>query len=149
MLKYTLPAMILALGVLSSPASAQPPALYGVTHIKNESVAVATTYYKWGSGPWKKVVIAKGGSTAFAYAYDGDKKVSPTLTVRIDTDTDGVKYVEHTLTRGASPDDNDGRYGHKFVIKQLAGTDTRYIDTVTAGAVVRVTDARSTRPKVD
>lgn len=147
MLKYTLPVMILALGVLSQ-ASAQPPSLYGVAHIKNESVAVATTYYKWGNGPWKKVVIAKGQSMAFAYAYDGNSKVSPTLYVRIDTDTDGVKYVEHTLTRGGSPDDNDGRYGHKFVIKQLQGTDTRYIDNVTPGATVRVIDARSTKPNV-
>lgn len=135
------------LTTLSAEAQ-DPPSLYGVAHIRNDSTAQATTYYKWGKGPWKKIVIARGGSIAFAYQYDGSKKVSPELRVRIDVDTDGVKIVEHSLTRGQSPDDNSGNYGHVFAIKQLKGTDTRYIEAVTKGARVTITDAKTTKPEV-
>ena len=142
-------ALIAACVFLPQLASAQgPPALFGLAHIKNISVAKATTYYKWGNGPWKKVVIERGQSIAFAYPYDGNAKVSPALFIRIDVDTDGVKYVEHIVSRAQSPDDNDGRYGHKFEIRQLSGTDTRYIAAVTPGAKVQVTDAVSSRPVV-
>jgi hypothetical protein len=124
------------------------PALYGLSHIRNDSTAKTTTYYKWGNGPWKKVVIEQGKSMAFAYPYDGAAKSSPDLYVRIDVDTDGVKFVEHIVSRGHSPDDNSAKYGHHFTIKQLKGTDTRYIDAVTTGGEVKVTDATSTRPNI-
>jgi hypothetical protein len=126
----------------------EPPALYGLSHIRNESAAKATIYYKWGNSPWKKVVIEQGKSMAFAYPYDGVSKISPDLYIRIDVDTDGVKYVEHVISRGQSPDDNSAKYGHTFAVKQLKGTDTRYITAVTSGAKVKVTDANSTRPEV-
>ncbi len=135
--------------LLTQPAVAQqPPALYGLSHIKNESAAKATTYYKWGNGPWRKIVIEQGKSIAFAYPYDNASKSSPDLYIRIDVDTDGVKYVEHVVSRGQSPDDNSAKYGHRFMIKQLKGTDTRYIEAVTNGAKVKVTDAKSTKPEV-
>jgi hypothetical protein len=141
---------ILALVVLSTPAPAQPPALYGVSWISNDSNAKCTVYYKWGKdGAWKKYVVEKGRTAYFSWAYDGGKKVSPDLYVRIDVDTNGAKYVEHILTRGQSPDNDSSKYGHHFSVKQLKGTDTRYIEAVTRGAKVTVTDTRSTRPNVN
>ena len=135
---------------LSAPASAQPPALYGVSWISNSSNAKCTVYYKWGKdGPWKKYVVEKGRTAYFSWAYDGNNKVSPDLYVRIDVDTDGVKFVEHILTRGQSPDNDSSKYGHHFMVKQIQGTDTRYLEAVTKGARVTVTDTRSTRPAVN
>jgi hypothetical protein len=126
-----------------------PPALYGLTHIRNDSTAKATTFYKWGNGPWKKVVIEQGKMMAFAWAYDGTSKHSPDLFIRIDVDTEsGARYVEHIVSRAQSPDDNSAKYGHQFAIKQVQGTNNRYIDAVTAGAKVKVTDANSSRPEV-
>jgi hypothetical protein len=142
-------AAVAVCAALTGRASAQPPNLYGVAHIGNESAAKATVYFKWGTnGTWKKHVIEKGKKVAFAWKYDGTSKSSPTLYVRIDVDTDGVRFVEHTLSRGQSPDNNAGKYGHHFAVKQLAGTDTRYIEAVTPRAEVKVTDAKTTAPKV-
>lgn len=124
----------------------QPPSLFGVAHIGNKSTALATVYYKWGSGPWKKTVVNQGEKKYFAWRYNGTSRVSPTLTVRIDVDTDGSKWVEHQLTRGASPDDSDGSFGHHYMITQVTGTDTRYIAAETNGARVTITDFNSSKP---
>lgn len=129
------------------PASArQPPLTHALIHLKNTSNARATVYFKWGNDPWKRRVIPIGGSHYFNYRYDGRSQRSPDFFVRLDVDTDGVKFVEYVLSRGASPDDNSPRYGHHFNIKQLTGTDTRYIEAVTSNATARVTDKTSSRP---
>jgi hypothetical protein len=129
-----------------------PPMLYGVSHIRNDSATQATTYFKWGNGPWKKIVIERGKSISFSYQYDGNSKSSPDLYIRIDVTTSaGVHYVEHIVSRGQSPDDNTPRYGHTFAIRQVKDTDTRYIDAVTTGATVKVIDKRTSKPsgKID
>ena len=148
------PVIVVALmmsGAFCDTAFAQPPALFGVSHIKNESTATATLYYKWGknSQTWKKYVLERGKAVYFPWKYDGPSNVSPDLVIRMDVDTDGVRFVEHILTRGASPDDNSPNYGHHFVVKQVSGTDTRYIDAVKpAGAKVTITDKNSSRRQV-
>lgn len=134
--------------MMSGLLSAQPPATHALIHIKNESNAIATLYFKWGNGEWKRRVIEKERSAYFNWRYDGASQKSPDFIVRLDTDTQGVRYVEHELSRGASPDDNSPKYGHHFVIKQLPGTDTRYIDNVSNKAVVKVTDKNARRPNV-
>lgn len=145
----TLGTVALCLCMSQFAVAQEPPALYGLTHIKNDSTAKATTYYKWGNGAWKKVVIEKGQMMAFAWAYDGTSKRSPDLHIRIDVDTDnGARYVEHIVSRSQSPDDNSAKYGHQFAIKQTQGTNNRYIEAITAGANVRVTDANSSKPVV-
>ena len=137
------------LATLSVPVAAQPPTTHGVAFLNNESSARCTVYYKWGqNGVWKKHVIEKGKGAYFSWAYDGQRKSSPELYVRIDIDTNGVKFVEHTLSRGQSPDADSPKYGHHFTVKQLKGTDTRYIEKVTKDARVTVTDINSTRPAV-
>jgi hypothetical protein len=134
--------------VMSWPVRAQPPATHALIHIKNESRARATLYYKWGNGRWKVRVIEMGRAAYFNWRYDGNSRSSPNFIVRLDVDTQGVKFVEHVLSRGASPDDNSPRYGHHYVIRQVPGTDTRYIDAVTIGAVVKITDKNTSRPNV-
>lgn len=140
---------VVALASLSGSAGAQPPNTHGVSFITNDSAAKCTVYYKWGqNGPWKKYVVEKGKTAYFSWAYDGTNKSSPDLFVRIDIDTDGVKFVEHTLSRGQSPDADSPKFGHHFTVKQLKGTDTRYIEAVTGGAKVKVTDLNSSKPDV-
>ena len=141
---------VAAVGLGGAAAAQQPPALYGVAHIANDSTARCTVYYKWGKdGAWKKGVIETGKKHYFSWAYDGANKSSPDLYVRIDVETDGdTKWVEHTLSRGQSPDKDSAKYGHHYSVRQLKGTDTRYIEAVTKGAKVTVTDARSTAPAV-
>jgi hypothetical protein len=149
--RYSILAVVLAMSFMTSrPASAwQPPSTHALIHLANNSNAVATVYFKWGSGRWQKRVIPIGGSHYFNHRYEGQSRSSPDFFVRIDTDTQrGARIVEHVLSRGASPDDNSQQYGHHFKIKQLTGTDTRYIEAVTRGATVRVTDNNSSTPNV-
>ena len=147
--RYSILAAVLLMSLASfASVSAQAPSTHALIHIANRSNARATVYYKWGNGRWKVAVIEIGRSYYFNYRYDGQSRRSPDFFVRIDVDTNGVKFVEHVLSRGQSPDDNSIRYGHHFVIKQLTGTDTRYIEAVTRGATVRVTDINSSRPDV-
>jgi len=143
-------AFVIAVSAIAmSPASAQqPPATHALIHLSNVSNAKATVYYRWGGGPWKRYVIEKGKAAYFNHRYDGNSQTSPPFYVRIDVDTDGVKYMEHLLSRGASPDDNSPKFGHHFRIKQLDGTDTRYIEPITKGATVKVTDKNSSKPEV-
>lgn len=130
-----------------SMSAQQPPTTHALTHIVNKSNAKVTVYYKWGDRPWREFVIEKGKRGYLNYAYDGQSQTSPNLYIRIDTDTDGSKFVEYVLSRGASPDDNSSKFGHHFVLRQLEGTDTRYLEAVTQGATVRVIDKNSSRPK--
>lgn len=145
---YFCSTLVMAYVLLSSSeqVSAQPPATHALIHIANTSNARATVYYRWGDGSWRILVIEKGRRAYFNYPYVGNSQSSPNFYVRLDIDTNGVKIVEHMLTRGASPDDNSSRYGHHYVIKQLEGTDTRYIQAVTGGARVTVTDKNSSKP---
>ena len=149
--RYSILAVVVALSFMTSrPVSAwQAPSTHALIHLSNNSNAIATVYFKWGNGAWKRRVIERGGSHYFNWAYDGQSRRSPDFYIRMDVDTDGVRIVEHVLSRGQSPDDNSPRYGHRFNIKQLQGTDTRYIEAITRGATVRVTDTNSTRPRVD
>jgi len=148
--QYLILAAVLLMSLASfASVSAQPPTTHALVHLTNRSNARATVYFKWGNGPWRRTIIEIGQSHYFNHRYDGQSKKSPDFFVRIDVDTDGVKFVEHILSRGQSPDDSSPRYGHHFTIKQLAGTDTRYIEAVTGGARVRVTDTNSSRPNVD
>lgn len=142
--------IIVVLAFMPQKSFAQPPALFALTHIYNESGAKATIYFRWGNtGPWGKFVIEKGMRGFLNYAYDNAAKTSPDLYVRMDVDTNGVKIVEHVLSRGQSPDDNSINHGHHFRIKQLTGTDTRYIEVIKpTNAKVRMTDARSSVPKM-
>jgi len=150
---FSLRNLVIALGAfvaLTDQASAQPPNLYGVSWVTNDSNARCTVYYKWGKdGPWKKHIIEKGRMAGFSWAYDGDKKSSPDLYVRIDVETDSdTKWVEQILTRGQAPDKESTKYGHHFTVKQLKGTNTRFIEATTKGAKVTVTDTRSSAPVV-
>lgn len=142
--------LFVVLAFMPQNTFAQPPALFALTHISNESGAKATIYYRWGTtGPWGKFVIEKGKRGYLNYAYDNASKTSPELYIRMDVDTDGVKIVEHVLSRGQSPDDNSINHGHHFRIKQLQGTDTRYIEVIKpTTAKVRITDARSSIPNM-
>ncbi|MGZ8843980.1 MAG: hypothetical protein ACXW18_09985 [Pyrinomonadaceae bacterium] len=149
--RYLILAVVLSMSFMTTrPASAgQPPMTHALIHLVNNSNAVATVYFKWGNGPWKRTVIEKGGAHYFNHRYEGQSRSSPNFFVRIDTDTQqGARIVEHVLSRGASPDDNDSRYGHHFKITQVSGTNTRYIQAVTPGATVRVTDNNSSTPNV-
>ena len=147
--RYVLLAAVLLMSVAPlASVSAQAPTTHALLHIANRSNAVATVYYKWGTGKWKRAVIGIGQSYYFNYRYDGQSKHSPDFFVRLDVDTNGVRFVEHVLSRSQSPDDSSMKYGHHFVIRQLAGTDTRYIQAETPGARVRVTDTNSSRPEV-
>jgi opacity protein-like surface antigen len=147
--RYLILAAVLLMSAASfASVSAQPPSTHALLHLSNKSNAIATVYYKWGNGKWKRAVIGIGQSYYFNYKYDGQSRHSPDFFVRLDVDTNGVRFVEHVLSRGQSPDDNSIQYGHHFVIKQLTGTDTRYIQAVTTGARVRVTDINSSRPDV-
>jgi hypothetical protein len=147
--RYVLLAAVLLMSVAPlASVSAQAPSTHALLHIANRSNAIATVYYKWGSGRWKRAVIGIGQSYYFNYRYDGQSRHSPDFYVRLDVDTNGVRFVEHVLSRGQSPDEDSPRYGHHFVIKQLTGTDTRYIQAETPGARVRVTDTNSSRPEV-
>ena len=142
-------AAVLSMSFMTSrPVSAQAPSTHALIHLTNNSSARATVYFKWGNGAWRRTIIEIGGSHYFNYRYDGQSKRSPNFYVRIDVDTNGVKIVEHLLSRGQSPDDSSSAYGHHFTIKQLNGTDTRYIQAVTRGATVTVTDNNSSRPSV-
>lgn len=142
--------LLVVLAFMPQTSFAQPPSLFALTHISNESAARATIYYRWGTtGAWRKFVIEKGQRGYLNYAYDNASKTSPDLYIRLDVDTDGVKFVEHVLSRGQSPDDNSINYGHHFRIKQLQGTDTRFIEVIKpSDARVRITDARSSKPNV-
>lgn len=147
---YSILAAVLLMSVAPfASVSAQPPSTHALIHITNKSDARATIYFKWGNGRWRKAVIEMGQSHYFNHRYDGQSRTSPNFYVRIDVDTNGVKFVEHILSRGASPDDSSPRYGHHYTIKQLAGTDTRYIEAASRGATVRVTDLNSSRPDVE
>jgi hypothetical protein len=147
--RYSILAAVLLMSAASfAPVSAQAPSTHALLHIANKSNARATVYYKWGNGRWKRAIIGIGESYYFNYRYDGQSRRSPDFYVRLDIDTNGVRFVEHVLSRGQSPDDNSTRYGHHFTIKQLTGTDTRFIEAATRGATVRVTDITSSRPDV-
>lgn len=148
--QYLILAAVLLMSLASlASVSAQPPTTHALLHLTNRSTARATVYFKWGNGPWKKTIIEIGQSHYFNYRYNGQSKRSPDFYLRLDVDTQGVRYVEHILSRGQSPDEDSSRYGHHFTIRQLTGTDTRYIQAATNGARVRVTDTNSSRPNVD
>ena len=148
LVRYSILAAVLSMlfVIPCASVSAQPPLTHALVHLTNRSNARATVYFKWGNGRWRRAIIGIGESHYFNYPYDGRSQHSPDFFVRIDTDTNGVKFVEHVLSRGASPDDSSSRYGHHFTIRQLGQTDTRYIEAVTRGATVRVTDKNSSRP---
>ena len=148
--RYSILVAVLTMLVVpfASASGWQAPSTHALVHITNRSNARATVYFKWGNGRWRKAIIEIGESHYFNYRYDGQSRRSPDLFVRLDVDTNGVKFVEHVLSRGASPDDNSTQYGHHFTIKQLTGTDTRYIEAASRGANVRVTDSNSSRPPV-
>jgi len=149
-LRYSILAAVLLMSLASvASVSAQAPSTHALIHLRNESTAKATVYFKWGNGRWKRTVIEIGQSHYFNWPYNGQSRRSPDFFVRIDVDTNGVRFVEHVLSRGQSPDDNSMSYGHHFTIKQLGRTDTRYIEAVTRGATVRVTDINSSRPDVE
>ena len=148
--RYLILAAVLLMSLASfASVTAQPPTTHALVHLTNRSSARATVYFKWGNGPWRRTIIEIGQSHYFNHRYDGRSKSSPDFYVRLDVDTQGVRYVEHILTRGQSPDESSSRYGHHFTIKQLAGTETRYIQAATSGARVTVTDTNSSRPSVD
>ena len=148
--RCSLLAVVLSMSAMPSQSvsARQAPLTHALIHIANNSDAPATVYFKWGNGPWKRRVIERGRAAYFNHRYDGRSQRSPNFFVRIDVDTNGVKFVEHILSRGASPDDNSTSYGHHYSIKQLPGTDTRYIAAVTRGASVQITDKNSSRPNV-
>jgi hypothetical protein len=143
---YAALATIWALTV--STAESQPPNTHALIHIRNESSARATVYYRWGDRPWQKYVIEQQRGAYFNWRYDGNSQSSPSFIVRLDVDTQGRACVEHVLSRGASPDDNSMNYGHHYVIKQLQGTDTRYIQPVSQKAAAKVTDKNCSFPAV-
>ena len=148
--RYLILAAVFLMSVASFASVSAQPATHALVHLSNRSNARATVYFKWGNGRWRRTVIEIGASHYFNHRYDGVSRRSPDFFVRIDVDTNGVKFVEHVLSRGASPDDNSRRYGHHFTIRQLTGTDTRYIEAVTPRtATVRVTDVNSSRPDVE
>jgi|GEM_PF-5244819 hypothetical protein len=148
--QYLILAAVLLMSLASfASVSAQPPRTHALVHLTNKSSARATVYFKWGNGPWRKTIIEIGQRHWFNHRYEGQNKSSPNFYVRLDVDTQGVRYVEHILSRGQSPDEDSPSYGHHFTIMQLAGTDTRYIQPTTSGAKVTVTDTNSSRPNVD
>jgi hypothetical protein len=128
--------------MLAGPVAGQPPMTHALIHIKNDSIARATLNYKWGkSGRWRRYIIERNRAAYFNWRYNGPSRSSPDFIVRLDSDTKrGSRCVEQILSRGASPDNNSSKYGHHYVIRQLPGTETRYIDAVTNGAVITVTD---------
>ena len=147
--RYTILAAVLAMSVVPfASVSAWQPLTHALIHITNRSNQSANVYFRWGNGRWQRCIIERGGSHYFNHRYDGQSRRSPDFYVRIDVDTNGTRYVEHVLSRGASPDDSSMKYGHHFAIRQLTGTDTRYIEAVTRGANVRVTDVNSSRPNM-
>jgi hypothetical protein len=129
---YAVLATICSLTV--STAESQPPNTHALIHIRNESNARATLYYRWGDRAWRKCVIEQQKGAYFNWPYDGKSQSSPSFIGRLDVDTQGVRCMEHVLSRGASPDDNSMNYGHHYVIKQIQGTDTRYIQAVSQKA---------------
>jgi len=139
--------LVVACVAWAKSAAAAPPMTHALVHIKNESAAYATFYYSWG-GKWKSEVIQKGGSLALSYPYDNNEKHSPTLVVRIDIDTQGRHIVEYTLAKGAAPDDSSPRFGCKYTIKQIPGTDTRFLEATSPKAQVNVFDKDSYIPTV-
>jgi len=148
--RYSILAAVLLMSFASfASVSAQPPKTHALIHITNRSNARATVYFKWGNGSWRRAVIEIGQSHYFSRRYDGQSKSSPDFYVRLDVDTQGVRFMEHILSRGQSPDESSDRYGHHFTIRQLAGTDTRYIQAVESTAWVKVTDTNSSKPNVD
>jgi hypothetical protein len=147
--QYLILAAVLLMSLASFASVSAQPTTHALVHITNRSNARATVYFKWGNGPWRKAIIEIGQRHWFNHAYDGQNKTSPNFYVRLDVDTQGVRYVEHILSRGQSPDESSPNWGHHFTIKQLTGTDTRYIQATTSGAWVRVTDTRSSRPNLD
>ena len=147
--RYSILAAVLLMSLASFASVSAQPTTHALLHIANKSNARATVYFKWGNGRWRRTIIEIGQSHYFNYRYDGQSKRSPEFYVRIDVDTSGVKFVEHILSRGQSPDDSSPRYGHHFTIRQLAGTDTRYIEATGNNSRVRVTDTNSSRPPVD
>lgn len=141
---YAVLATICALTV--STAESQLPNTHALIHIRNESDARATVYYRWGDRSWQKYVIEQQRGAYFNWPYNGTSQSSPSFIVRLDVDTRGRHCMEHVLSRGASPDDNSMKYGHHYVIKQIQGTDTRYIQAVTQRATVKVTDKNCSFP---
>jgi hypothetical protein len=128
-------------------ASAQdPPPLFAVTHITNRSNAVSTLYFRVGDGPWQKRVIPIGERWTETTFLDGSSPSAPDLFVRVDADTNGVHWVEYRLSRGNSPDKFSPRWGHHFMIKQIQGTNDRFIESLTNGGSARLTDANSSPP---
>jgi hypothetical protein len=126
-----------------------PVPVYGLAHIRNESVTIATTYYRWGKGPWKMLVIERGKTATFAHVCEGPDKSTPDLYIRFDTNTaKGSIYPECVISRSLSPNENSTEHGHTFAIKQIKGTTIRQIETVTNGAVVKVINANSSKPQV-
>jgi hypothetical protein len=143
---YAVLATIWALTV--STVESQPPNTHALIHIRNENNARATVYYRWGDQAWRKYVIEQQRGAYFNWRYNGTSQSSPSFIVRLDVDTQGRACMEHVLSRGASPDDNSMNYGHHYLIKQLQGTDTRYIQAVSQKATVKVTDKNCSFPAV-
>jgi hypothetical protein len=132
---------------LTKSAEAAPPNTHAVVHIKNESNAYATIYYNFSKGyKWRKEVIQKGETLTLSYRYSGDKSVSPKCLVKIDVDTDGRNIFEYSLAKAAAPDDNDLRYGATYKLKQIPGTDTRFLEAASSKARVEIIEKNSFKP---
>ena len=70
--RYVLLAAVLLMSVAPlASVSAQAPTTHALLHIANRSNAIATVYYKWGSGRWKRAVIGIGQSCTPSAARPG------------------------------------------------------------------------------
>lgn len=148
--------MVVATAVVTagSQLSQAQEARFGVVRVANKLDGDMTLYYRWGhweQGKWKKETIEPGKVHRFVHEYSGAGNTSPTFYCRFDTERDGGRdYWEYTLSRGASPDEKDTRYGHRFEAvyvndrKEYAQLKAR-----TEGAVAKVVNKNATKPAVD
>jgi len=132
---------------LAQSAVAAPPNTHAVVHIKNQSTAYATIYHNFSDGfKWKKDVIQIGETLTLSYRYEKTSQKSPPCLIKIDINTNGRQIVEYSLVKGASADDDN--FGTRYTLKQIAGTNTRFLEASSPKARVTVLDKDSFIPTI-
>ena len=132
---------------LATTAHAEMPFTHALVHLKNESAAKATIYYR-ACNDWQCHVIERGDKMWINIPYEGVSQVSPTLFIRMDVNTNrGMHVVEYSLVKGASPDPTSTKYGTHYVIRQIPGTATRFLAEDSPQAKVTVTDKNTVLPQ--
>lgn len=122
-------AVALALAItLCSPTKLAAADRFAVIGIANETNAIITMVYRWGTGHEQRHAFQGGARQWFSYKYTRpDEDQSPDFHIRFDADTAQAKYEEGKRLHGFRAPEENYDLGHKYAFR-YNGPSKRYIE---------------------